>query len=211
MSPFFLRMRRWLLRAAVLLCATCVLVVGFQAFRGRFSTEPFVPVSLTGVHHLGDKFNISGFYVDGYDGGNVGRGGGGGSNVCCVKLPAKWRPDLSVEVRWGINDWSHENRAEIEANNYDSVDGFGYIARVPVEKYDTAAHVWVHFFADGRVRVVSSVPGSGGPKHPIQANDPRAIDSATRGRPVNALFSEAEIVEMERRDQQRKQKYGDWR
>ena len=87
----------------------------------------------------------------------------------------------------------------------------GYIARVPVERYEVAEHVWVHFFAGGKARVVSSMPGSGGPKHPIQDDDPHAIDSATAGRRVDALFSPEELAEMERKDLKRRKTFGDWR
>lgn len=203
--------RTWLLRAFLLCTVATALFWWVKDIRADVLAASFQAVSLTGVHHMGNKYNVADFYVDGYSGSNVGREGGGGRTVCCVLLPRQWRPGLSVEVRWSVNDWSHENRAEIEAGNDDSVDGFGYIARVPVERYEVAEHVWVHFYAGGKARIVSSMPGSGGPKHPIQDNDPHAIDSATQGRQVTALFSPAELAEMVRKDAERKKKFGDWR
>lgn len=203
--------RTWLMRTFAFCTVAMALFWWAQALRAEARTASFAAVSLTGVHHMGDKFNIAVFYVDGYDGGNVGRGGGGGSRVCCVLLPKKWRPGLFAEVRWNVNDWSHENRAEIEAGNYKSADGIGYIARVPVERYEVAERMWVHFYAGGKVRVVSSSPGSGGPTHPIQDDDPHAIDSATQGRQVQTLFSIAELEAMDRKDVERKKKFGDWR
>lgn len=202
---------KWLLFLFVFALAVMALNWRVQSARASARAASFAAVSLTGVHHMGDKYSVAEFYVDGYDGANVGRGGGGGSDVCCVLLPKKWRPGLSVEVRWSINDWSHENRAQIDAGNDDSIDGYGYIARVPIERYEVAEHVWVHFYPGGKVRVVSSFPGSGGPKHPIHDNDPHAIDSATQGREVNALFTSAELAEMDRKDAERKKKFGDWR
>lgn len=203
--------RRWLI--GLLLCAAAgsALTWCFQSVRATIRAQSFAGVSLTGVHHMGDKFNVAQFYVDGYDGSNVGREGGGGSDVCCVMLPRKWRPGLSVEVRWSVNDWTHENRTEIAAGNDRSIGGRGYIARVPVEPYEVAAHLWVHFFAGGRARVVSSPIGSWGSKHPIHDEDPHAIDTATTGREVDALFSPEELAEMDRKDADRKRKYGDWR
>lgn len=205
--------RAWFMRLLMFAVAASLLYWCIHSLRETMRKESFASVSLTGVHHLGDKFNVAQFYVDGYDGSNVGREGGGGSDVCCVRLPKKWRPELSVEVRWSIGDWSKENRAEIEAGNYRSVDGAGadYIANVPVERYEVAEHVWVHFFAGGKVRVVSSAPGSGGPEHPIQDDDPHAIDSATVGRRVAALFSPEELAEMERKEVEHTKKFGDWR
>ncbi|AIP79562.1 hypothetical protein JE55_3045 [Burkholderia pseudomallei] len=42
------------------------------------------------------------FYVDGVWGGNVFSriGSGGGGVTCCVSLPKKWHPGLSVTVEW---------------------------------------------------------------------------------------------------------------
>ena len=203
--------RAWLLRMLLFALAVSAVYWYVQVRPATIRAESFQAVSVTGVHHMGDKFNVAQFYVDGYDGSNVGREGGGGSDVCCVMLPKKWRPGLSVEVRWTVNDWTQENRAEIEAGNDSSVGGLGYIANVPVEHYEVAEHLWVHFFAGGKVRVVSSMPGSGGPTHPIQDNDPHAVEKATVGRQVDALFSQAELAEMDRKDDERKKKYGDWR
>lgn len=200
-----------MLRVLLVALAVSALCCYIQSLRETILAESFAGVSMTGVHHMGDKFNVAQFYVNGYDGSNVGREGGGGSDVCCVLLPRKWRPGLTVEVRWSVNDWSRENRAQIEADDDSSVGGLGYIAQVPVERYEAAEHVWVHFFSGGKVRVVSSMTGSGGPKHPIQDDDQHAIDSATAGRQVDALFSRAELVEMDRKDEERKKKYGDWR
>jgi hypothetical protein len=202
----------WFKRLLVFALAALALYWYVGTVRERIRADSFAGVDLTGVHHLGPAFNVAGFYVDGYYGSNVGRGGGGGSNVCCVMLPKKWRPGLSVEVRWSVNDWSHEKPAEVAAGNYDSVaEGGSYIARVPVERYEVAEHVWVHFFAGGKARVVSSMAGSGGPTHPIQDEDPHAVDSATAGKPVEALFSPEELAAMQRRAEDRREKYGDWR
>lgn len=204
--------RTWFLRLLFFAVAASVMYWFIQSLRATIRAESFATVSVTGVHHMGDKFNIPQFYIDGYDGSNVGREGGGGSDVCCVLLPKKWRPGLSVEVRWAIDDFSHEKPAEVEVGNFDSVVGGGtFIARVPVERYEVAEHVWIHFYAGGKVRVVSSMSGSGGTKHPIQDNDPHAIDNATAGRRVKALFSPGELAEIDRKDEERKKKFGDWR
>ena len=207
---FFTRAR--FVRLLLSALAVFVLYWYFQSLRATIRAESFQAVSLTGVHHMGDKFNIPQFYVDGYDGSNVGREGGGGSNVCCVLLPRKWRPGLSVEVRWAIDDFTRETPAEVALDNFDSVVGGGtYIAQVPVERYEVAEHLWVHFFAGGKARAVSSSIGSWGSKHPIQEDDPHAGDHATAGRKVSALFSTAELAEIDRKDKEHKKKYGDWR
>jgi hypothetical protein len=169
-------------------------------------------VMVSGVHHLGPNFNIATFYLDGHNIANVGREGGGGY-VCCTMLPRKWRPGLTVELRWEVNDWTNEKPSETDAGNYNSVSGSGsaYIAQVPVERYEAAEHVWVHFYPGGRARVVSSPTGYWGAKHPIQNKDPHAIDSAAQGRSVDALFTAQELAELKRKDKEGKATFGDWR
>ena len=202
--------RAWFMRLLVFAVAGSALYWCIGTVRATTRAESLVAVDLSGVHHLGDKFNVPHFYVDRYIGGNVGREGESGF-TCCVLLPRTWRPELSVEVRWSVGDWTNENRAELEAGNFDSVSGMAYIARVPVERYEVAEHVWVHFYAGGKARVVSSPTGSWGAKHPIQDNDPHAIDSATAGRRVDDLFSPEELAEMKRKDLERRKTFGDWR
>lgn len=167
---------------------------------------------LTGVHHMGDQFNIPVFYLDGYSGGNVGREGGGGSNVCCIMLPENWRPKLVVELRWSVSDWSNENEKETANGNYQSITWESFKALVPVEKYDgKPGRLYVHFFAGGKARVVASSAGADGVAHPIQRDDPHAAEVATRGLGVAAIFTDAELSEMSRKSDERKAKYGSWR
>lgn len=171
----------------------------------------YVGVGLTGVHHLGSAFKIDEFNVDGTDGGNVGWEGGGGSSTCCVDLPKKWTPGLTVVVRWAISDWSKVNRAETAAGNYDSVTSGGmFRAKVAVEKYDVPEQLYVHFFPNGRARVVSSSFGTG-IHHPIAEDDPAAALHATNGSPVKQLFTDAEIAEIHRKAAARKKWHVEWR
>lgn len=142
---------------------------------------------------MGDKFYISRFYVDGYSGGNVGHEGGGGSNVCCVTLPYRWTPELAVNLRWEVDRWGDDPAIpEYQV----------YHARVPVEKYESAEHLYVHFYAEGRVRVLSSFVGSGHPDHPA-GGDTRSAERATKGKVVSALFTKEELDKMNRDDDSR--------
>lgn len=153
----------------------------------------FSSVLITGNQHMGPAFNVSQFYVNGYYASNVGREGGGGRAVCCVELPRTWRPGLTAEVRWQVGDWSQETRAEIERGDSGSVRWTDYIAQVPVENYKQAASLYVHFFSDGRVRVVSSELPPENPMHPIVGGDPNAVKKATAGRLVPSLYTQAEL------------------
>lgn len=157
----------------------------------------FISVPITGIHHMGPAFNVSEFYVNGYYSSNVGREGGGGAAMCCISLPITWRPGLTAEVRWQVGDWSQENRSEIERGNSDSVRWKNYIAQVPVEKYRQAGILWVHFFSDGRVRVVSSELPPENPMHPVVDGDPGAVQMATAGRLISSLYTQAELEKLE--------------
>lgn len=175
--------------------------------------DDFIAVDLSGMQHIGPDFNISQFFLNGANGFNVGREGGGGSDVCCVLLPKHWRPGLTVDLRWAINDWSSEIPSEIEVGNYTSVRSGGvYRAKVPVEQYENPGRVVVHFFAGGRARVVVGSPGPYELRHAILPVDSNAVDIATVGKQANDLFTKEEYEEMEREEEKRKKKYGgDWK
>jgi hypothetical protein len=61
------------------------------------------------------------------------------------------------------------------------------------------------------VRVVSSSPGPGNSDHPILNDDPHGANSATSGQPVDAIFSQAELDEMERKYNDRNKYLGNWK
>jgi hypothetical protein len=197
----------------LLLVAAIGLVIAalYRSVRAELHRNATTAVTLTGYQHIGPNFNIAGFYVNGYDGGNVGREGGGGSKVCCVLLPKKWRPGLVVEVRWAVGDWSKENRTEINAGVYKSVAYTCFKAMVPVEKYESAERVFAHFFSGGKVRIVSSMSSALGSLHPVQIGDPHAADSATPGQRVYTIFTDAEMAEMQHQYENRNTFFGDWR
>jgi len=120
---------------------------GCASVQAGINDSNSAPVGLTGTQHIGSNFNISGFYVDGAYGSNVGREGGGDSDVCCVLLPNKWRPGLTAEVRWAVGDWSRQNKQETAAGNFKSITFERFKAIVPVEKYDVPGQLYVHFLS----------------------------------------------------------------
>jgi hypothetical protein len=107
-------------------------------------------VSLSGIDHLPDHLSVQDFYVDGTPGAQAGQGG---SSLCCTRLPRVWRPGLTVEVRWNVTNWR-------------DCTGTDLAKRVQVERYDQLGQMWVHFLADGSVRVASSNYYPEGANHP---------------------------------------------
>src|SRR5258708_7387285 len=67
--------------------------------------EETVTLSYLAVNHT--AHSVVSFTING-EGGvlNSPPFGGGGKTVCCVILPAKWRPGLKVTIRWeNDGDW----------------------------------------------------------------------------------------------------------
>jgi len=194
-------MKKYLTHALVVAMIGIGIVIWLWYSKTSLSSgEDLVPTSIIGVQHLGYGYLISDFYVDKYGGGTIPRTGGGGSMVCCVILPPKWRPGLTVEIRWRVEDWTRENRAQIDAGNYASVTEKGiYLAQVPVEKYEEPHDVYVHFFSRGRVRVVSTMYSVLNPLHPVPYGLVHSDSMATAGWPIKEMFSQAELQEMKKR------------
>lgn len=105
-----------------------------------------IPVGLTGVKHMTDRFSIGDFYVDGHWGGGLNREGNGGGSVAHtgMTLPREHRPGQTVQVKWTLFDEWYRTITTYEAT-------------VPVEPYTDSAGLDVHFFADAKVRVINSV------------------------------------------------------
>jgi hypothetical protein len=124
--------------------------------------SPVADASMTGIDHLADNLSVTNFWVNGTGGF---RAGPGGRTAPSPVLPEKWHPGLTVHVVWDVRDWEHDK-------------GITHAADVPVDPYtEGGGHVWVHFLADGTVRVVVSDIGPRaanypGPHEPIPRKQP---------------------------------------
>jgi hypothetical protein len=193
-------MKRYIRHSLLCVGLVAILYGGYFTYFSSDREDEFAPTGIVGVQHLGHDYHISEFYVNKYGGTNVGREGGGGGSVCCVMIPVQWRPGLTVDVRWEVMDWSHENRKEIEVGNFESVTTNGiYMAKVPVEKYERSGDVYVHFFPKGRVRVVSTMYSVLSSSHPVQYGPTDGGPMATAGVAIKEMFSQAELREADRR------------
>ncbi|MDN4036295.1 DUF3304 domain-containing protein [Massilia sp. YIM B02443] len=192
----------------IFLCAIAISVIWSSAKKHSvLAGDEGLPVTVKGVHHLGPDYLISQFYIDKKIGDGVGEGGGGGSNVCCLILPKKWTPDLKVEVRWEVHHIVRPH-SPLQSETAELV-GI-YQAQVPVEKYKEPDLFWVHFFSDGKVRVVVTPFGFDGDKHPIQWGNAQAAQLASSGKIIREFFSEEEVAEFARQADIDKKNLGGW-
>ena len=117
--------------------------------------------SMGGIDHLPDYLSVSNFSVNRAAGFQA---ADGNVSVPSPSMPRKWRPGLTVHVKWTVSDWKHGG-------------GGNYEADVPVDPYAEPGNVYVHFLADGNVRVVVSnyypwSPKYPGPHDPIPQKQP---------------------------------------
>lgn len=139
-----------------------------------------VPVGINGVNHMGYRYSIREYYVNGHYSSNIGREGGGGSYNCCMVLPSVWKPGMKVDLRWEVYDHD-ENRVS------------RYRATVPVEKYDAPGDAVVHVFRDSTARFVSSEWGVLSPNHPVAWGESDGGRLASKGQIVSELFTQEEL------------------
>lgn len=185
-----------------------VLLGSYALLHARPKGTDRMPASIVGVQHLGSDHLIHKFYVNKGDYGNVGEGGGGGSFTCCVTLPKHWYPGLKADIRWEVyriikpTDPAEEETVESEGI---------YRAQVPVEPYREPGKFFVHFFPNGRVRIVVSPISHSGDGHPIRWGNAQESLLATAGTPVKEIFTAEEHAELDREDARDRAKYGSWR
>jgi len=195
------------------LVALIVLVAWWLSslIRDGIKRDDLVAVDLGGRHHIGPDFNISAFYVNGATSFDVGREGGGGSSVCCVMLPKTWKPRLSVDLRWEVRDWTRGDPADVDFDNNRSRSFKHFRAKVPVERYEMPGQVEVHFFAEGKARVLVGWPVPYELRHANLPEDSGAADFATVGQPVDDLFTDEERNAARRRIEKREKSFwGNW-
>lgn len=145
---------------------------------------------LVGVHHLGEKFVVTEFYVEKYPGGPVRHDSAGNGWNCCVALSTKAGSQLSAEVRWRIADWSNAPLSEVGVDYKDVIFRGPYVASVPIERAENSGYLYIHFFVDGKVRAVVSKYGVTSPNHPVLIDDRDGGENATTGKIIKEIFPE---------------------
>jgi hypothetical protein len=112
--------------------------------------SPAASASMSGIDHLADNLSVTDFWVNGTGGFQAGQGGRSAPGPA---LPEKWHPGLTVHVVWDVRDWQRDKGSRHEAD-------------VPVDAYTEDGDLWVHFLANGTVRVVVSNMGPRSPIYP---------------------------------------------
>ena len=191
------------------LLISVVILLGTCTASHSIASEPAnFPASLIGVHHLGSEYLIHRFFIEKSIGDNIDEDGGGGSIVCCMTLPRQWRPSISVDVRWEVHHIIRS--ADPKLPDTAELEGI-YQAQVPVEEYTKPGNFFVHFFPNGRVRVVVSSFASHSEWHPVREGDKKAIRAAMQGKVIKALFTDQELAKQSKLIEADRKKYGDWR
>ena len=139
-------------------CRAWLRALGF-ALMAVFSSA--ANASMSGIDHLADNLSVTDFWVNGAGGFQAGKGG---RSAPGPELPDQWHPGLMVHVVWDVRDWEHDTSSQHEAD-------------VPVDPYTEDGDLWVHFLANGAVRVVVSnvgpyAPNYPGPHDPIPRKQP---------------------------------------
>jgi hypothetical protein len=144
--------------------------------------EEKVSLSYLGVNHR--ELGVASIAING-EGGilNVPSYGGGGKNVCCVSLPRKWRPGLSVKIDWQESGvYVRDDKGDIvreDGFRYGGIEGAFKSKTVLIPEYKEAelGHFDIHFFDGDQIQVkVSSIL----PWHPNYL--PAYPDDPSRGK-----------------------------
>ena len=120
-------------RVTITFLLLLVLVSGYSVYQYFFVEKTVIasvnPYNFTNVAVLD-------LFVDEQWGGAVHAHSGGGSSVCCVLIPEKWRKDLVVRVKWQKND-----------------DPKWYTATAKVPVYTETAGLQVLFLPNDEIKV----------------------------------------------------------
>ncbi|MET3493653.1 DUF3304 domain-containing protein [Variovorax boronicumulans] len=161
------------------LAALAILTAGMGLAACKPVTAKPLTVGITGYTFTSE--GIQEYYVNGVRGSNLPPYGGGGSTSCCVPLPAKWTPDLTVKVDWITGHWTVPMEQIMAMDISDAIKCC--LARrtlskvVPVERYEVAALVQVFFLPEDEIKVWVYDPGPQNPSHPSRMGYPKKPDT----------------------------------
>ncbi|MFC7420924.1 DUF3304 domain-containing protein [Iodobacter arcticus] len=114
---------------------------------------PMLGVSMMCIEHPNTSYIYSYYIKEPFSSRMAGGGSCGGLVVGGYQLPEKWQPGMKVKVRWNRPIKGKDNWIE------------KYTTIMP---YDDVGTLYVHFFENDQVRVISSAyAGVSSARHPI--------------------------------------------
>lgn len=131
---------RWLL-----FC--CLLLV----FPLAACSQEMASVEIVGYNHT--DHSIGSFGVNGYGSIFQGRHSGGGKFTCCVNVPLKYKPGMSVKI-----DWTDEKGENPQVRT----------VLVPPYLPKATSTLAVHFLKGGEIKVFVTKYGLGHPDYPLK-------------------------------------------
>lgn len=156
-----------------------MLAAGLSLAACESATAKPIIVGITGYTFTSE--GIQEYYVNGVRGSNLPPYGGGGSTSCCVSLPVKWTPELTVKVDWITGHWTIPME-QISAMDISEAIKCCLARRtlskvVSVERYETGGIVQVFFLPLDEIKVWVSQYDLGHEKHISGMRYPRKPDA----------------------------------
>ncbi|MDB6047859.1 MAG: hypothetical protein JWR17_605 [Pseudomonas sp.] len=130
-------------------------------------------IPIEGYNHTSAAINH--FDVNGNGGPNIGPFGGGGSQMCCVAMPRKWYPGLTVVVEWEKDPTPFDSATFTEPPFSDAwrnrmqlqeADYTHHRAVVEVAPYERLGAITLHFLPCNQVKVSADQTYPGIANHP---------------------------------------------
>ena len=162
-------MSQAMMRLLFLVCVSGLALQGCTEPKPKMLGAP-----IEGYSHTSAAINR--FSVNGNGGPNLSPYGYNGGQMCCVALPVKWRPDLTVVVEWekdpdphAYGGWSEPLFSDGWSKRMEEHETHYTRHRVvaPVARYEELGLVNVHFLPCNQVAVSAGATYPGRPDYPF--------------------------------------------
>lgn len=110
-------------------------------------------LEVVGYNHT--DHDIGFFTINGQGGTYVGKHKGGGHFTCCVSIPSKYVPGMTVTVRWSAEEFEGTQER---------------VVKVPPYTPDTTGVFAVHFLRSGDVAVFATMYALQHPNYPLKGD-----------------------------------------
>ena len=145
---------------------TCALLCVVMASSACTAKDRLSPLSLNGYNHT---LNIISYFdvkvgAQYVGGGHLGAGVGGGSEICCIRLPREWRPGLIASVTF--KDYVGTTPRTMTLTS-----------EIPRYNIKTAGYLNVHFLRGEKIKVLVTGVFLGHKDYPIKGEEARLLES----------------------------------